>query len=459
MTTAVDDPHATAVRELLAFLRFPSVGSDPARAPDVRGCAAWLVGLLGRAGFPLVRVARTPGHPIVYAESVCAPGRPTVLLYGHYDVQPPGPAVRWTSPPFEPAIRDGAVFARGSADDKGPVVALAMAAAHWFRRGGPPVNVKMFVEGEEESGSPNLAAFVRRHRRRLAADVAVVADTPGAGPDRPALVYGLRGNLRLELEVAGPPRDLHSGLYGGAVHNPVHVLADLIAGLHDAAGRVTLPDFYPDVRPATESERRALAAAGPPPAEFYRDAGVARGFGEEGFSPYERAVIRPAVVVTGVSGGDPRPAGAGIVPARTRANVNVRLAPDQDPDRVTAAFRRYVAARVPPTVRATIRSRGGSGAVLVDPGHPAFRAAAGAVHRAFGVDPVLLRCGGTIPVVGLLRDALGVPTVLFGLTRPTDGQHGPDERFHLADLRRGTAAVAGFLAAAAHLPMRRAGTS
>jgi acetylornithine deacetylase/succinyl-diaminopimelate desuccinylase-like protein len=224
--------------------------------------------------------------------------------------------------------------------------------------------------------------------------------------------------------------------------------------MHDASGRVTLPGFYDGVRPASDRERRALAGAGTPQAEFYRNAGVRRGFGEEGFTPYERTTIRPALVVTGVYGGDPRPGGAGIVPARARANVNVRLAPDQDPDRVTEALRRYVASRVPPTVRVSVRSRGGSRAVLVDPGHPAFRAAAVAVRRAFGVDPVLLRCGGTIPVVGHLRDVLGIPAVLFGMTRPTDGQHGPDERFHLSDLRRGTAAVAGFLAAAAHLPRR-----
>jgi acetylornithine deacetylase/succinyl-diaminopimelate desuccinylase-like protein len=442
---------ARAAPALLSFLRFPSVSGDPARAADVRRCAAWLAGLLRRGGLPFVRVVRTPGHPIVYAEWLGAPGRPTVLVYGHYDVQPADPA-GWATPPFEPVVRGGAVYARGASDDKGPILAHVAAVAGLLRRGRLPVNVKLLFEGEEEVGSPHLPAFLRRHRGRLAADAAVISDTRTAGPGRPAIVYGQRGSLHLEVEVAGPPRDLHAGAFGGAVRNPADVLCRLLAGLHDAAGRVTVPDFYHGVRPPARAERAALAAAGPREAELLRDAGVPAGWGEPGFTAFERTVLRPAVVVAHLAAGA---GGGSAVPARAAAKVNVRLVPGQDPAAVADGFRRYVAARRPPGVRARVRVRSATPPVLFDRTHPALRAAAAALRSAFGADPVFLRSGGTIPVARLLRDELGAPVVLMGFSRPDDGMHGPDERFHLADFARGAAASAGFLRRAADLPRAR----
>lgn len=436
---------------LLDFLRFPSVSGDSARAADVARCAAWLAGLLRRVGLPAVRVVRTPGHPVVYAEWLGAPGRPTVLVYGHYDVQPADPA-EWTTPPFEPHVRGGAVYARGASDDKGPILAHVTAVAGLLRRGRPPVNVKLLFEGEEEVGSPHLPGFLRRHRGRLAADVAVVSDTRMAGPGRPAIVYGQRGSLHLELEVTGPPRDLHSGAFGGAVRNPADVLCRLLAGLHDASGRVAVPDFYRGVRPASRVERAELAAAGPLEAELLRDAGVAAGWGEPGFTAFERTALRPAVVVAHLSAGA---GGGSAVPARAAAKVNVRLVPDQDPVATAAEFRRYIAARVPAGVRTAVRVRSATPPVLFDRAHPALRVAAAALRSAFGADPVFLRSGGTIPVARLLRDVLGAPVVLMGFSRPDDRMHGPDERFHLADLAHGAEAAAGFLRRAADLPRAR----
>jgi acetylornithine deacetylase/succinyl-diaminopimelate desuccinylase-like protein len=435
---------------LAAFLRFPSVSSDPQRAADVARCARWLAALLRRAGLPVVRVVRTPRHPIVYAERLEAPGRPTALVYGHYDVQPAGVA-GWTSPPFDPVVRGGAVYARGAADDKGPLFAHVSAVAGLLRRGRLPVNVKLLFEGEEEIGSPHLAGFVRRNRRRLAADAAVISDTRMASADRPAIVYGLRGGIHLELAVEGPQRDLHAGQFGGAVRNPAEALAAMLAGLHDRGGRVAVPDFYAGVRRPAAAERESLAAAGPTDAEVLRAAGVGRGWGEGGFSAFERTVLRPALVVTGFTAGG----GGSVVPARAVANINIRLVPDQAPDRMVASFRRYVAALVPPGVRAAVRVRSATPGVVFDRNHPAFRIAAAALRHGFGVEPAFLRSGGTIPVARLLRDALGVPVVLMGFARPDDRMHAADEKFHLANLARGIAAARRFLELAVDLPTAR----
>jgi acetylornithine deacetylase/succinyl-diaminopimelate desuccinylase-like protein len=435
---------------LAAFLRFPSVSSDPQRAADVARCARWLAAILRRAGVRTVRVVRTPRHPIVYAEWLGAPGRPTVLVYGHYDVQPAG-VTGWTSPPFDPVVRGGAVFARGAADDKGPLFAHVAATAGLLRRGRLPVNVKLVFEGEEEIGSPHLAGFVRRNRRRLAADAAVISDTRMAAADRPAIVHGLRGGIHLELVVTGPPRDLHAGQFGGAVRNPAEVLAELLAGMRDQSGRVAIPDFYTGVVPPSASEKASLAAAGPPDAEVLRAAGIRRGWGEPGFTAFERTVLRPALVVSGLTAGG----GGSVVPARAAATINIRLVPDQNPDRIVAGFRRYVAARLPPGVRAAIRVRSATPAVVFDRNHPAFRIGAAALRHGFGVEPAFLRSGGTIPVARLLRDTLGVPVVLMGFARPDDRMHAADEKFHLANLARGTAAARRFLELAVDLPTSR----
>jgi acetylornithine deacetylase/succinyl-diaminopimelate desuccinylase-like protein len=435
------------VEELKRFVRFPSVSADPARAADVHRCASWLAAHLRAVGLPFVRVVPTARHPVVYAEWCAAPDRPTVLVYGHYDVQPAGNAAGWHTPPFEPTVRGGHLFGRGASDDKGQLFCHVKAIESYLRTAGRlPVNVKCLFEGEEEIGSPNLTGFIRRHRRRLAADAAAVSDTAIPAPDRPALTYALRGGLALELEVTGPPRELHSGHFGGAVLNPIQALADILASLHRPDGRIAVPGVYDDVRRWSDTERERMRRDGPADAVILANAGVPRGWGEPGFTLHERATIRPALTFNGVSGGYAGPGNKSVIPPRAVAKLSFRLVPDQDPDRVERLFRAHVARVAPREVRVTVRRLSGAHPVVLDRGHPAFRAAARAYRDGFGAAPVFLRSGGSIPIVHTFRTVLGAPTVLMGFGLPTDHAHGPNERFALANFANGVAAAAAFLA-------------
>ena len=447
--------RARFVAELGEFVRFASVSAQPAHAQDVRNCADWLAAHLRKVGFDHVQVAPTRGHPIVYADWLRAPGRPTVLVYGHYDVQPVDPVEEWKSPPFEPAVRGDNLFGRGASDDKGQMFAHVKAAECLLRGAGSlPVNMKCLFEGEEEIGSTNLPAFVKRHRDALAADAAVVSDTRMLGADRPVITESLRGALSVELELRGPQHDLHSGNFGGSVLNPLQALSEIIATLHDGDGRVAIPGFYDRVRQLTREERSYMAEVGSSDAEILSDAGAERGWGERGYTLYERTTIRPALSVNGISGGYQGPGVKAVIPARASAKLNFRLVPDQNPHLIDRLFRGYVARIAPPTVRVSIETHLATQPAAVDRTHPAVGAAVEAYRRGFGNEPVFLRSGGSIPVVNLFQEALAIPTVLMGFALPDDGLHGPNEKFHLPNFFNGIATSIHFLIELARIGLR-----
>ncbi len=433
------------LRDLIAFARIPSVSAQPEHAADVRRCADWLAAHLRGVGMPVVEVLPTPRHPAVVAAWRGRPGRPTVLIYAHYDVQPAALSDGWKTPPFEPQLRDGFLYGRGTSDDKGPLLAHVAALGRLLRAGGPPVNVVCLFDGEEEIGSPHLPELLARRRDLFAADLAVMSDTRFLAPGRPAIVYGLRGGLGLEIELRGQRADVHSGSFGGALHNPLQALCEMVARLHDADGRVAIPGFYDRVRPASARERAMLARCGPSDAQLLRDAGARAGWGERGYTLYERTAIRPALTVNGLAGGYQGPGGKGIIPARAVAKLSFRLVPDQDPVAIERLARAHLARLVPPTMGARVCVHQRSWPVLIDPRGPAFRAAAAAYRRGFGVAPVLLRSGGSIPVVHLFQRMLGIPTVLMGFALPDDAMHGPNERFGLDQFARAITACVTFL--------------
>jgi len=444
--TQVQDQRARSVRELQEFISFPSVSAQPKHGPDLQRCAAWLAGRLRRGGLQHVQVIPTARHPIVYADWLHAPQRPTVLIYGHYDVQPAEPFDQWRTPPFEPTVVGDDLFGRGACDDKGQMFAHVKAIESLLKsQGRLPVNVKCLFEGEEEIGSPNLKPFVERDRRRLAADVAVMSDTRMLAADQPALTYGLRGGLSLELEVTGPRHDLHSGNFGGAVHNPLQALCEIVARLHDADRRIAIPGFYDCVRRWVDTEREFMARHGASDEQILRDAGAARGWGERGYSLYERTTVRPSLSVTGITGGYQGDGVKAVIPSRATAKLNFRLVPDQDPQEIERLFRQHIALITPPTVRTSVRTFLAARPALIDRRHPAMLAGARAYLHGFGAAPVFLRSGGSIPIVNHFQELLGVPTVLMGFALPDDRIHAPNEKFHLPNFFRGVETCRRFL--------------
>jgi acetylornithine deacetylase/succinyl-diaminopimelate desuccinylase-like protein len=420
------------VSELKEFVRFPSVSSQAHRSADIRRCARWLARHLQQIGLRRVRIIPTRGNPIVYASWLNAPGRPTLIIYGHYDVLPGEPLSAWRTPPFAPTIENGNLRGRGAADDKGQLFAHVKALESYLKtHRALPVNVKCIFEGEEEIGSPNLHSFVARNKRALRASAVLISDTRMLAPDRPAISYAQRGGLRAEVEIFGPPHELHSGAFGGAVHNPVLALCDIIAGLHDDKGRVTIPGFYDGVRIWSENERAFMARSGPTNEEILRDAKVPKAWGESGYSLYERTTIRPDVGVNGIVGGHVGQGVKGVIPTRALAKVSFRLVPDQDPQRIAELFRKYIARVTPPTVRSKVNTMSPVEPALVNRKHPAVQAAARAYQKGFGVLPVFVRSGGSIPVVNTFQEILGIPAVLMGFGLPDDNIHGPNEKFHL----------------------------
>lgn len=451
--------RARFLEELKGFVRIPSVSAQTKHAADVRRSAEWLAGQLKTSGMRRVRVIATPRHPLVYAEWQGAPGAPTLLVYGHYDVQPPDPLKEWTTPPFEPTVRDRHLYGRGACDDKGQLFCHVKALEASLKTAGRlPVNVKCLFEGEEEIGSPNLKPFLERHARALAADAAVMSDTRMLGPDQPALTYSLRGGLSLELEVSGPRQDLHSGTFGGAVHNPLQALCEIVAGLHDAEGRIAVPGFYDRVRRPDERERAYMATVGPPDAKILADAGAARAWGETGWSLYERTTVRPSLAVTGLTGGYQGEGSKAVIPARASAKLNFRLVPDQDPREIDLLVRRHLAAATPPTVKSRATTQLRARPAVLDRREPVMRAAAHAYRRGFGTAPVFLRSGGSIPVVNLFQEILGIPTALMGFALPDSRIHAPDERFFLPNFERGIATCLAFLTELAGVRPRQTST-
>jgi acetylornithine deacetylase/succinyl-diaminopimelate desuccinylase-like protein len=370
-----------------------------------------------------------------------------VLIYGHYDVQPPDPLEEWHSPPFEPNIRGENLYGRGASDDKGQFfVHVKMLESYLHTTGGLPVNVKCLFEGEEEIGSPNLPSFLESHRELVAANVALLSDTRMLGPNRPVITESLRGALSMEVELHGPEQDLHSGNFGGAIHNPLQALCEIIAGLHDRNRRVTIAGFYDHVRQLSDRERSYMARVGPSDEEILKDARAEHTWGERGYTLYERIGVRPALTINGITGGYQGPGVKAVIPARALAKFNFRLVPDQDPHEIDWLFRQHISQIAPPTVRVEVRTHMLANPGLINRKHPALRAAAIAYRKGFGSTPVLLRSGGSIPVVNLFQEKLGIPTVLMGFALPDDRLHAPNEKFHIPVFFKGISTSISFLA-------------
>jgi acetylornithine deacetylase/succinyl-diaminopimelate desuccinylase-like protein len=450
-TRAIDYAQSHRSRflaELKDFVRFPTVSAQPKYAGDLKKCATWLANHLREVGLERVHVVATARHPLVYAASRRLPGRPTVLIYGHYDVQPADPIREWRSPPFEPTVQGQDLVGRGACDDKGQMFTHIKALESYLKTAPSlPANVKCIFEGEEEIGSPNLIPLIEQNKRALAADVAILSDTRMLAPGRPAINYAERGMLSLELEVRGPRHDLHSGNFGGAVHNPLQALCEIIARLHDARRRIDIPGFYRRVRQWSAEERARMRRTGPSDAQIMRDAGASGSWGEGGYSLYERTTLRPALTVNGIKGGYQGPGVKGVIPARATAKISFRLVPDQVPEEVEALVRQRIADITPPTVQSCVRTLSRAKPAVISPRHPAMGAAALAYRKGFGATPVFLRSGGTIPVVSSLQELLGVPTVLMGFALPDDRIHAPNEKLHLPNFYNGIATCIWFLAA------------
>jgi len=439
--------RARFVKELADFVRFPSVSTQVEHTGDVRRCALWLVRHLQKIGLKNVRLIRTAGHPVVYADWLQDRRQPTILIYGHYDVQPAEPLEEWTSQPFHPTLRDNALYGRGASDDKGQMMAhLKAVEAYLKTRGALPVNVKCVFEGEEEIGSASLISLIEKRREEFSADAVVLSDMRLLAPNRPAITYSLRGALSLELEVRGQKTDLHSGNFGGAVHNPLQALCEMIARLHDAGGRIAIPGFYERVRNLSAAERGDMARAGLSDTQILKDAGAEIGWGEKDYTLYERTTARPALIINGITGGYQGAGVKAVIPSHAAAKINFRLVPFQDPLEIAGLFRRFVKRIAPPALQVETRTLVTAKPVLVSRRHPAMRAAADAYRKGFGRKPVFLRTGGTIPAVSVFQDQLAAPTVMMGFALPDDAIHAPNEKFRLANFFRGIETCIHFMA-------------
>ncbi|HEV2294435.1 MAG TPA: dipeptidase [Tepidisphaeraceae bacterium] len=453
--STIDGRRDQAVAALMDFLRIPSVSTKPEHKPDMVRCATWLADQLKFGGLE-VSIMPTQGHPIVVAKNTHQPGRPTVLVYGHYDVQPPEPLELWTTGPFEPTVRKDdtghdAVFARGAVDDKGQVWCHVEAILAWQAHGGLPVNLIVLVEGEEEIGSENLEEFVKQHAEQLRADIAVVSDTNQFARGVPAITYGLRGLAYMEVTVTGPSHDLHSGLYGGAVPNPANVLARLIASLHDPEGRVNIPGFYDDVAPLSPQERAQWRSLPFSETEFAASVGLTEGAGEEGYTSLERKWARPTCDVNGLTSGYQGPGAKTVIPSKASAKISMRLVPNQDPARIVTGFERTMRERAPRNVTVEVTCHSQTPGVVVPVEGKAMCLAAEAAEIGFGKKPALMREGGSIPVVNLLKRVLGVDTLLLGFGLPDDRVHSPNEKFDLDALQKGARTAGALYSKLAHL--------
>ncbi|MCX7937540.1 MAG: dipeptidase [Chlorobi bacterium] len=435
------------ITELEQFLRIPSISTLSEYAEDVSRAAKWLENHLQAIGLQNVAVYSTDGHPIVYGEWCGVPEAPTLLFYGHYDVQPVDPLDQWHSPPFEPVVQEGKIFARGATDDKGQVFLVLKAIEAWLAtKGALPCNVKLLLEGEEEIGSPNLPDFLRANTERLSCDAVLICDTAMAAEDVPSLVYGLRGLAYLELSVYGPRRDLHSGSYGGAVVNPANALAGIIAALHDEQGRVAVPGFYDDVVPLSEEERALLRMLPFDEEAFRTELGVDALGGEKGYTVVERIGARPTLDVNGMWSGFIGEGAKTVLPAVAHAKISMRLVPNQRADHIAHLVAQRIEQLAPTGVRVQVRLLHGADPVIIDRRSFAMEAAAQALEATFGRPAVWQREGGSIPVVTEFQRIFGVPVVLMGFGLHTDGAHSPNEHFHLKNFSRGIEAVVRFFA-------------
>ncbi len=448
-TTALEyarDHRERFLEDLKALAAIPSVSTDPQHQADIKRCAEWLVDHLRGLGASRAEVLLTAGHPVVYGEFVGTSAEaPTVLVYGHYDVQPVDPLDLWESAPFEPTQRGEHLYGRGVSDNKGQVIAMLKALESILQAGTLPVNIKFLIEGEEEIGSPNLEGFITEYKDLLACDFCLNPDAGMIAPDLPTITYALRGLAYFELRVFGPDHDLHSGIFGGVVHNPAQALCELIAGMHDEQGRVTLPGFYDKVRALDEEERAELARL-PMDEAFYRErTGAPALWGEAGYTPVERVGARPTLEVNGLLSGFTGEGAKTVIPAQAMAKLSMRLVPDQDPEEVHRQLVQYLEEHAPSTIRWEITPMASCHPAITDPNSPGAQALARALESAWGRRPVLKREGGTIPVVAQMQQILGVDSVLTGFGLPDDNVHSPNERLHLPTWYRGIEALIHFV--------------
>ena len=437
---------ATYISELQEFLRIPSISNSSEHTQEMQRCAKFVAEKLTTAGMNRVEIYQTEGHPVVYGEWLGAPGKPTVLIYGHYDVQPVDPIELWDSQPFDPVIKDGKIYARGATDDKGQVYTHIKAVESLFKTlGSLPLNVKFVIEGEEEIGSGNLEPFVKNNKDLLKCDTVVISDTALYAPGLPTITYGLRGLAYCEVEVVGPDRDLHSGSYGGAVANPINVLAKMISQLHDAKGKITIPHFYDTVVKLTAKERAAIKTLKFSDKAFGKEIGLTELSGEAGFSTLERLWARPTLDCNGIFGGFTGKGAKTVIPSKATAKISMRLVPGQDPKKVMSDFAKHIKNIAPKTVKVTVHQLHSGNPVLTPLDSSATVAASKAMEKAFGKKTVFIREGGSIPIVHTFAKLLKAPVVLMGFGLNNENLHSPNEHFNLKHFELGIKSSALFM--------------
>lgn len=430
--------------ELFDLLRIPSVSADSRHKGDVRACAEMVKARLLEAGVDKAEICETTGHPIVYGEKLVNPSAPTVLVYGHYDVQPPDPLNSWHTPPFEPTVRDGKIYARGACDDKGQFYMHVKAFEILKKHDLLSCNIKFMIEGEEEVGSDNLGIFVKGNKEKLKADVILISDTSLISLDQPSITAGLRGLSYMEVEVEGANRDLHSGVYGGAVANPINVLSKMIASLHDENGQVNIPGFYNKVANLTSAEREAINKAPFNVEEYKKEIGIEDIVGEKGYTTIERTGIRPTLDCNGIWGGYTGEGAKTVLPSKASAKISMRLVPNQSPDEITELFTKHFKSIAPKTVRVKVTAHHGGEPAVTPTDSKAFKAASQAFEEVWGKAPIPTRDGGSIPIVALFKKELGLDTVLLGFGLDTDALHSPNEHYGIKNFLIGIETIVAF---------------
>lgn len=433
----VEENQQRFLDELFELLRFPSVSADPKYKGDVLKTADFVAQKLKEAGADNVEVCQTAGYPIIYGEKIIDASLPTVLVYGHYDVQPADPLELWDTPPFEPTVRDGKIYARGSADDKGQFYMHVKAFELMMKTNTVACNVKFMIEGEEEVGSANLGVFVNDNKERLKADVVLISDTSMISMENPSIETGLRGLAYMEVEVTGPNRDLHSGVYGGAVANPITVLCKMIASLHDENNHITIPEFYTNVTELTAEEKTALNAAPFDLDEYKKDLGIAAEWGEKGYSTLERTGTRPTLEVNGIWGGYTGEGAKTVLPSKAHAKISMRLVPHQSSAEIAEIFQQHFEKIAPEFVQVKVTNHHGGEPVVTPTDSVAYRAAEKAIEVSFGKKPIPTRGGGSIPIVALFEDVLGIKSVLMGFGLDSDALHSPNEKYDIFNYYKG----------------------
>ena len=443
--SAIASNHDRYLRELTEFLSIPSVSTNAENVPDIARCADWVAAQMRTIGLQKVEIFPTGGHPVVYGEWLNAPGKPTLLIYGHYDVQPAEPLELWTTPPFQATVRDGNLFARGSEDDKGQVFIHLKSIEAYLANGGTlPLNVKLLIEGEEEIGSEHLDGFIAEHKELLRADLVIISDSGMYKKGVPSICYGLRGLSYMQIDLVGPNKDLHSGSFGGTVLNPIQALSEIIAKLHDKNGRITIPGFYDDVLPLTKKERGAFRKLPWSDRTYAKDLGVKELYGEKGFTTLERVWARPTVECNGIWGGFTGEGAKTVLPSKASAKISMRLVPHQNSTKAARQFEKYVKKIAPKSVTLTVKYLHGGEPAITPIDSPGVRAAVIALEKGFGKKPLYQREGGSIPIVVQFKKLLNADTVLLGFGLPEGNAHAPDEFLNLENFFGGIRTVAHF---------------